>query len=299
MESLGLWFQCDDSLVHEIKTTTFRMKLIFLLGIAAAAQWSTQDYELFDVSRALEKAEGANTTFYSFLNVSSRATTDEISKAYRKRSLQLHPDKNHGVKDAQARFERLGLIAKILRTPDVRERYDHFYRNGFPKWKGTGYFYSRYRPGVGAVLLLLFFVVSGFHWLGMYIAAASHRARINGHIKDAYEAAGYPNLTKKKRVTTETGRVFSVEPTGEVYLVQGEEYLMSPDEVPSATFSRTLIARVPAVLYKMTIGRFLVRDEVEEEEGSDGSDVEVIKTIEAGSDSVSVDRKRKQIRKRN
>lgn len=108
--------------------------LLCLSSLAFAAQWSTQDYEIFDVARALEKAEGANVTFYSFLNTTIRATTDDISKAYRKRSLQLHPDKNHGVKDAQKRFERLGLIAKMLRTPDVRQRYDHFYRNGFPKW---------------------------------------------------------------------------------------------------------------------------------------------------------------------
>ena len=104
------------------------------VSLVLAAQWSTQDYEIFDVARALEKAEGANVTFYSFLNVSDKATVDGISKAYRKRSLQLHPDKNHGVKGAQKRFERLGLIAKMLRTPEVRERYDHFYRNGFPKW---------------------------------------------------------------------------------------------------------------------------------------------------------------------
>lgn len=108
--------------------------IVLFASLALAAQWSTQDYEIFDVARALEKAEGANVTFYSFLNVSSRANVDDISKAYKKRSLQLHPDKNRGVKDAQKRFERLGLIAKMLRTPEVRERYDHFYRNGFPKW---------------------------------------------------------------------------------------------------------------------------------------------------------------------
>lgn len=28
-------------------------------------------------------------------------------------------------------------------------RYDFFYKNGVPKWRGTGYYYSRFRPGVG------------------------------------------------------------------------------------------------------------------------------------------------------
>ena len=30
-----------------------------------------------------------------------------------------------------------------------RHRYDFFYKNGVPKWRGTGYYYSRFRPGLG------------------------------------------------------------------------------------------------------------------------------------------------------
>ena len=62
-----------------------RLPLVFLALLSAVfgAQWTTQDYEIFDVVRGLEKAEGVNVTFYSFLNVSSWATTDDISKAYR------------------------------------------------------------------------------------------------------------------------------------------------------------------------------------------------------------------------
>lgn len=29
------------------------------------------------------------------------------------------------------------------------KRYDFFYKNGVPKWRGTGYYYSRFRPGLG------------------------------------------------------------------------------------------------------------------------------------------------------
>jgi DnaJ-class molecular chaperone len=119
------------------------MKLLSLWLLASsavlAARWSNQDYEIFDVARALETAEGANVTFYSFLEVKPKASLEEIGKAYKKRSRQLHPDKNIGVKDAQKRFERLGLITKMLRTPEVRERYDHFYYNGFPKWYASRY----------------------------------------------------------------------------------------------------------------------------------------------------------------
>ena len=27
--------------------------------------------------------------------------------------------------------------------------YDFFYKNGVPVWRGTGYYYSRFRPGLG------------------------------------------------------------------------------------------------------------------------------------------------------
>lgn len=36
------------------------------------------------------------------------------------------PDKNRGVKDAEERYARLGVIAKILRTKEDRERYALF-----------------------------------------------------------------------------------------------------------------------------------------------------------------------------
>ena len=32
---------------------------------------------------------------------------------------------------------------------DTLSSYDFFYKNGVPKWRGTGYYYSRFRPGLG------------------------------------------------------------------------------------------------------------------------------------------------------
>ena len=88
---------------------------------------------------------GKGTTFYSWLDVSSTATTVEISKAYRKKSIQLQyvnlcrpsdifialtntfdvavsPDKNPGVTSIHERFARLGVIAAILRNTESRKR---------------------------------------------------------------------------------------------------------------------------------------------------------------------------------
>ena len=45
----------------------------------------------------------------------------------------------------------MSLSALTLRN-DVKRvlvRYDFFYKNGVPRWRGTGYYYSRFRPGLG------------------------------------------------------------------------------------------------------------------------------------------------------
>ena len=67
------------------------------------------------------------------------------------------PDKNPGVKGIHERFARLGVIATILRNKDSRKRYDFFYKNGVPKWRGTGYYYSRFRPGLGVIAFSISF----------------------------------------------------------------------------------------------------------------------------------------------
>ncbi|KAN0063109.1 hypothetical protein ACQY0O_004272 [Thecaphora frezii] len=121
------------------------------LGVSAS-NWDKDDHEIFELQNALEESEGKGTTFYSILGVPKTATQADIKRAYRKKSLEMHPDKNQGVRDAQKRFERLGLINKILRD-SRKDRYDHFLTNGFPKWRGTGYFYERFRPGLGSVLV--------------------------------------------------------------------------------------------------------------------------------------------------
>jgi len=129
---------------------------ILTLGYA----WTKEDHEIFDLVQALEDAEGKGTTFYSILGVPPTASAVDIGKAYRKKSISMHPDKNPGVKDISERYARLGVIAKILRNDEDRERYDFFYKNGVPKWRGTGYYYSRFRPGLGSVVAFLILLTS-------------------------------------------------------------------------------------------------------------------------------------------
>lgn len=97
-------------------------------------------------------------------------------------------------KAASDRFARLGIVTNILRGPG-RERYDHFLSNGFPTWKGTGYYYARFRPGLGSVLIGLFvFVGGGGHWLALYMSWHRQQEFVERYIKFARHAAWGENL---------------------------------------------------------------------------------------------------------
>lgn len=61
-----------------------------LLITKYADSWYQQeDHEIFDLVTELEAAEGKGTTFYSWLDVPSTASTNDIAKAYRKKSMLL------------------------------------------------------------------------------------------------------------------------------------------------------------------------------------------------------------------
>ncbi|KAG6857094.1 hypothetical protein H0H87_009655 [Tephrocybe sp. NHM501043] len=173
------------------------MKLfLFVAFLAVLATtvlaWEKEDHEIFDLVSELEAAEGKGTTFYSWLNVPSTASTSEISKAYRKMSMQLHPDKNPNVKDIHKRFSRLGVVATILRNKESRKRYDFFYKNGVPKWRGTGYYYQRFRPGLGSVLVFLVVLTSGLQLLVQRLNYKKDLERIERFVQQAKAAAWGP-----------------------------------------------------------------------------------------------------------
>lgn len=93
------------------------------------------------------------------------------------------------VKKASERFSRLGVIANILKGPG-RERYDHFLANGFPKWKGTGYYYARFRPGLGSVLVGLFIVGGGLvHYAALYLSWRRQKDFVERYIVRARKTA--------------------------------------------------------------------------------------------------------------
>lgn len=65
------------------------------------------------------------TCYYELLEVELTATESELKKAYRKKALQLHPDKNpHDVEGANARFTLVRAAYEVLSDPQERAWYD-------------------------------------------------------------------------------------------------------------------------------------------------------------------------------
>lgn len=170
-------------------------------------------------------------TFYQFLGITPSANQEDINKAYKKRSRELHPDKvrqqlmaervraqkekakleggkpgaakvkpptpseiKAAVKRASERQARLSIVANILRGSG-RVRYDHFLSNGFPTWKGTEYYYSRYRPGFGTALFGVFLFAGGIaHYVALYMSWKRQREFVERYITFARRAAWGDNL---------------------------------------------------------------------------------------------------------
>ena len=63
---------------------------------------------------------------YQILEVAKEADADTIKKAYRKKAMQFHPDKNPGDKKAEEKFKEAAMAYEILSDPEKRARYDRF-----------------------------------------------------------------------------------------------------------------------------------------------------------------------------
>jgi len=61
--------------------------------------------------------------YYDVLGVSKNASADEIKKAFRRKAVELHPDKEGG---DEAKFKELNEAYEVLKDPSKKQRYDQF-----------------------------------------------------------------------------------------------------------------------------------------------------------------------------
>lgn len=76
--------------------------------------------------------------FYQILGVTKNASPEEIKKAYRKKALQYHPDKNPGDEAASAQFKEVSEAYETLSDEKKRQVYDQYGKEGLRGFGGHG-----------------------------------------------------------------------------------------------------------------------------------------------------------------
>ena len=72
----------------------------------------------------------AKRDYYEVLGVSKTASEADIKRAYRRKAMKYHPDKNPDDKQAEEKFKECAEAYEVLSDPEKRKRYDQFGHDG-------------------------------------------------------------------------------------------------------------------------------------------------------------------------
>ena len=73
----------------------------------------------------------AKEDYYNLLGVSREAGSEEIKKAYRKKAVEFHPDKNPNDTGAEETFKKISEAYEVLKDPDKKAAYDRYGHSAF------------------------------------------------------------------------------------------------------------------------------------------------------------------------
>ncbi len=76
--------------------------------------------------------------YYDILGIDKSASAAEIKKAYRKKAIEHHPDKNPGDAKAEEMFKKSAEAYEVLSDPNKKARYDQYGHQAFDGAGGFG-----------------------------------------------------------------------------------------------------------------------------------------------------------------
>ncbi|XGW16100.1 hypothetical protein V3C99_001501 [Haemonchus contortus] len=130
----------------------------------ATPSWQAEELALYDL------VEEVHNNFYDIYGISKDASVAEIKRAYRKLSLEWHPDRN-SAPDASDKFRQIAAIYEVLKSTELREKYNNVLEFGLPDWRQPVFYYRKMRKlSWYEALLVLIGVSSIAHYLMMWAA---------------------------------------------------------------------------------------------------------------------------------
>uniref|UniRef100_A0A158R613 DnaJ homolog subfamily C member 1 n=1 Tax=Syphacia muris TaxID=451379 RepID=A0A158R613_9BILA len=136
-------FSFKEKLLHRMEMANSSFFMLFylyicyiLIHILCVQAWSSEDFALYDL---VEEIPG---DFYSFFGIKKDATLSEIKKSYRRLSMEWHPDRNSSP-EAPDKFRKVAAVYEVLKSAQLREKYNFVLENGLPNWRQPVYYIRR------------------------------------------------------------------------------------------------------------------------------------------------------------
>jgi molecular chaperone DnaJ len=92
----------------------------------------------------------AKRDYYEVLGVNKNASADDIKRAYRRKAMKFHPDKNPNDKTAEAKFKECAEAYEVLSDSEKRQRYDQFGHDGLRGMGMRDYSHMRWQD-IGSI----------------------------------------------------------------------------------------------------------------------------------------------------